>query len=83
MNGGKYASNVARGTMPDAESATEFILIKNVGELRATYQIRLTTYFAVQSSRKLHIYVPKECRIHTSLAKLIEETKDTIIISRG
>ena len=50
---------VARGTLPDAENRTTLFLLKNVSQLRLTYQIRLLTFRAIDTQRKLAIHLPK------------------------
>jgi hypothetical protein len=53
-------------------------LIKNVSVLRATYQIRLLAFKAVESRKTLTLNVPKSCRFHPSLEDLIEVTGKAI-----
>jgi hypothetical protein len=74
---------VARGTRPDAESFDKLLLIKRPSELRATYQIRLLTYRAVQEGRQLVIEVPRECKIHSSLRELTKQYPKNIAILRA
>lgn len=73
---------VARGTRPDAETFNKLLLIKRASELRATYQIRLLTYRAMQEGRKLVVEVPKECKIHSGLRELMKQHPDNITIVR-
>ena len=73
---------VPRATRPDAEAPGKFYLIKNVSSLRATYQIRLLTFKAVQTGGKLVVAVPKRCRIEPSLQELIKLVEPTIEIQR-
>jgi len=47
-------------------------LIKNVSKLRATYQIRLLAFRAVDSGTKLILRVPKFCKFEPSLKELIK-----------
>ena len=61
---------VARSTRPDWEDHKEFVLIKAVSELRATYQIKLLAHRAVEEKKKLIIEIPKECKIHDDLKAL-------------
>jgi hypothetical protein len=69
---------VPRGTRPDAETIDTIYLIKNVSNLRATYQIRLLAFKAVKEHKKLAIRVPKPCRFGKSLKGLITITGKTI-----
>ncbi len=74
---------VARGSRADGETHDRLVLIKNVSEMRATYQVRLLAYRASQEGRKLVIDVPKDCRIHRSLRDLCKKLPRTIQISRA
>jgi hypothetical protein len=56
-------------------------LIKNVAQLRATYQIRLNALRAAHSGKKLVLMVPPACRFDSGLATLIQDTGD--LIERG
>jgi hypothetical protein len=79
----KYTKwQVARGARPDAEAFGHFLLIKRAQELRATYQLRLLTFRAVQQSKKLVIEVPKKCKIHRDLQELRKQHIRTVIIKR-
>ena len=73
---------VARGTRPDAETFDRLLLIKRVSELRATYQIRLLTYRAIQEGRKLVVEVPKGCKLHSGLLELKRQHPENIAIVR-
>lgn len=69
----KYTRHqVPRGTRPDAETLDKIYLIKNVSALRATYQVKLLAFKAVDSHKKLMLKVPKHCRFHDSLKELIK-----------
>ena len=72
-----------RGTRPDAETDNKAILIKRVSGLRATYQIRLLAFLALQRGMTLVIEVPKECVIHKSLSDLIVQLPAVIRIERA
>jgi hypothetical protein len=75
----KYTGHqVPRGSRPDAETIDKIYLIKNVAVLRATYQIRLLAFKAVQSQKKLMLKVPPSCQFHASLRGLIKMTGKTI-----
>ena len=73
---------VARGTRPDAETFDKLLLIKRASELRATYQIRLLTFRAMQESKKLVIEIPKHCKVHGSLRTLTKQYPRNIRIAR-
>ena len=70
---------VPRGTMADAEKFNRLYLIKNVGSLRATYQIRLLAYRAVTEGLKLVLIVPAACEFQPSLLDLIKTTGKAIV----
>jgi hypothetical protein len=75
----KYTRHqVPRGTRPDAETLDKIYVIKNVTMLRATYQIRLLTFKAAETRKKLMLKVPKSCQFHASLKELINVTGKTI-----
>jgi len=73
---------VARGTRPDHETYDKLFLIKNVSELRTTYQIRLLTYLASQKQKVLIIEVPKHCKIHRSLQEFKKQFSNLIKIKK-
>lgn len=80
----KYTKyQVARGTMPDAEIPGKYFLIKQVSEMRATYQVRLLIYFAFKNNKKLIIEVPRHCKIHSSLEELKKHFIDFVVIKRN
>lgn len=74
---------VPRGARPDGETFDELLLIKRTAELRATYQIRLLTYLAVQEDKKLIIEVPMECRVHSDLRELAKQYPSNLKIVRA
>lgn len=74
---------VARGARPDAESYDKLFLFKNVSELRATYQIRLLLYRAIQEGKRLVIDVPKASKIHPSLKSLVRDNRKNISVERA
>jgi hypothetical protein len=76
------SQQVARRSRPDAERGNEMYLLKNVTSLRATYQIRLLTYRAVEEQMRLVIRVPKACKIHESLRTLAEDNSRYLKIER-
>lgn len=75
--------HVARGARPDAEMNNSMYLIKNVSELRATYQIRLLLYRAVQEGTKLVVDVPAACALSRPLKALIKENRRHIEVTRS
>ena len=75
--------HVARGARPDAEVNNRIYLIKNVSELRATYQIRLLLYRAVQENTKLVLDVPKSCVLSSPLKALAKEHRRNLEITRN
>jgi hypothetical protein len=75
----KYTRHqTARGTRADAEKFGKIYLIKNVSMLRATYQIKLLAFKAVQTHKKLVLDVPKTCQFHESLKNLIKQNREII-----
>ena len=74
---------VARGSRPDGEKGDKVFLIKNVSEMRATYQVRLLAFLASQRGMKLVIDLPRTCKIHNTLKDLIAQTGKAIQISRA
>lgn len=75
----KYTRHqVPRGSRPDAETIDRIYLIKNVTMLRATYQIRLLAFKAVETHKKLVLRVPPACQFHATLKGLIKTTGKAI-----
>ena len=70
---------VPRGARADSEKFNRLYLVKNVGVLRATYQIRLLTFRAVSEGLKLVLRVPKSCQFHSSLINLMKSTGAVIL----
>jgi hypothetical protein len=70
---------VARGSRPDAEKFNRMYLIKNVGVLRATYQIRLLAYLAVTKGMTLVLRVPKACKFDRTLEDLKQDCGKSIM----
>lgn len=75
--------HVARGARPDAEANNRMYLIKNVSELRPTYQIRLLLYRAVQEGTKLVLDVPKACQLSDGLKALVRENRRNLEVTRN
>ena len=73
---------VARGAMADATVGDRLILIKQVSELRATYQIRLLLFRAQQEGKKLTIEMPKQGKIHATLRQLEKDFPRQLRIER-
>ena len=63
---------VPRGSRPDVETIDKIYLIKNVSTLRATYQVKLLIFKAINSRKKLVLKVPARCKFHSSLKTLIK-----------
>lgn len=79
----KYTKKqVARGTLPDAETYSEVILIKKCEVIYLTYQIKLLAYLACDKKKKLIIFTPKSTKIHNSLREFIRNNKKIIKIKR-
>lgn len=68
-----YTSHqVTRGAKPDAESNNTLYLVKSVSKLRATYQIRLLAFRAVERGEQLVLRVPPSCRFDAGLDHLLQ-----------
>ena len=65
--------------MPDAEQFNRMYLFKNVRFLRATYQIRLLAFFAVDKKKHLVLRVPSACVFDESLLGLIAKCGGRVI----
>lgn len=57
------------------------MLIKKVGVLRATYQVRLLAFRAFSERKTLLLVVPPSCRFDATLDELIKEMPG--VIQRG
>lgn len=73
---------VPRATRADGEAHDKLVLAKRVSTLRATYQIRLLAFRAVEERKKLVIIVPEHCVIHPTLRALVKELPKTIHIEK-
>jgi hypothetical protein len=71
-----------RGARPDADIGNKLYLLKNVSELRLTYQIRLLAYSAHSKSKKLVIRLPKQAKVHASLRDFIRDSDGLVSIER-
>jgi hypothetical protein len=79
----KYTKHqTARGSRPDDESFDKVFLIKNVTELRATYQVRMLAYMATKKGKKLVIQLPKGAKLHGSLKELRKNVPNVIKVER-
>ena len=74
---------VARGSRADAETSSRLILIKRVGELRATYQIKLLTFLAAKSGKLLLVETPKNCILHETLLEWVKKHRRFVQIVRN
>ena len=76
----KYTSGqVPRGARPDADVFNRMYLIKLVSTLRATYQIRLLAFRAVEKGTTLIIRVPESCQFEPSLNSLIKTCGKSVL----
>jgi len=73
---------VPRGARPDAISGRDWYLIKNVTTLRLTYQLRLLTYGASQAGARLHLRVPKRCRLSPDLRDFVKANSKFVSVKR-
>jgi hypothetical protein len=72
-----------RGSRPDAEVGNMLYLIKNVTEMRLTYQIKMLTYFAHSKGKKLVVQLPKQATIHASLREFAKNSSGVVKIERA
>jgi len=72
---------VGRSAMPDTDAFNRMYLIKNVSRLRATYQIKLLTFKAIDHKMQLIIRVPTSCVFDSSLNDLAKKCGKSV--SRG
>ena len=73
---------VPRGAHTDAESYDKLFLLKNVSTMRLTYQIRLLTFWASESNKRLVVRVPKHCKVHLSLRAFVKEFPKAIRVEK-
>lgn len=69
--------------MPDAGGGNKIYLIKNVGEMRLTYQIKMLAFMASEQSRKLIVQIPKQATIHASLREFVKNSEGRVKVERG
>lgn len=72
----------ARGSRPDSENHSTLFLFKKVSALGLTYQIRMLTYMAANSQRRLQIRVPRECVLSRLLQAYIREHRKYVYVER-
>lgn len=63
----------ARGVLPDALKNDAFVLIKACPELRLTYELRLATFMAQQSQRRLFVITTVDCTASPALQAFARE----------
>jgi hypothetical protein len=73
---------VARGARADAETHDKIHILKSAADLRATYQIRLLLYRALQEGKKLVLNIRQECKLHDDLKVLVKEHRKSIDVVR-
>ena len=62
-----------RGILPDALTDESLILIKACSELRLTYELRLATFMAQQSRRRLLVITNVDCTAASALQAFARE----------
>ena len=72
-----------RGARPDADVSGKLYLIKNVSELRLTYQIKLLAFMAKTKGKKLIVQLPKGAKVHESLRDFVREMSGLVKIERA
>jgi len=72
-----------RTTQADVARGSDLYLVKNVSELRLTYQIKLLTYFAKKQGGALIVRLPAGARVHPSLGHFTTKFADIIRIERA
>ncbi len=78
-----YTSHqVPRGSKPDADIGDKLYLIKNVSQLRLTYQVKMLAYMAKTRGKKLFIQLPKGAKVHASLKNFVNEMSGLVKIER-
>lgn len=73
---------IPRGARADAEVGGKLYLIKNVPELRLTYQIRMLVYMAKSRGKTLIVQLPKGAKVHKTLRDFAREWDGLIKIER-
>lgn len=72
-----------RGARPDATVGNKLYLIKNVSEMRLTYQIRVLAYVASDQGRKLIVQLPKGAVVHPALRDFVRDSNGLVKIERA
>jgi hypothetical protein len=67
---------------PDAVSDDKLYLIKNLPNMRLTYQIRLLTFLAAERHERLIVIIPKSCRPSRDLQGFVKKNAAAITIKR-
>ena len=62
-----------RGCLPDGVNNSRIVLIKACLHLRLTYEIKLATYFAKQTSRTPAIAISEKCDLAKALIVYAKE----------
>jgi hypothetical protein len=68
--------------MPDAVTSDALHLIKNVSEMRLTYQIKLLAHMAKSCGKKLLITIPVSADVHSSLQDYVGDSGGAIEVKR-
>jgi hypothetical protein len=74
---------VPRGVRADSETFDKIVLVKNVSTIRATYQVRLLAFKAVETGKKLVIIVPKHCRVDRTLREFMKELPKKVRVEKA
>ena len=73
---------IPKGAHADAESYDKLFLLKNVSTMRLTYQVRLLTFRASESNKRLVVRVPKHCKVHPSLWAFVKELPKAVQVEK-
>lgn len=69
--------------MPDAEVGNKLYLIKNVGQMQLTYQIKMLAYLARNQGKKVVVQLPKQAVVHPSLREFVRNSGGLVKIERA
>ena len=83
MDGPMTRYQVPRGARADAEDNQNLYLIKNVGRMRLTYQVRVLAARAIDEGRRLVIVLPRGARVSGPLRAFIDITRPNVTIQRA
>lgn len=79
----RYTSHqTARGSRPDGVSGSEWLLVKNVPQLRLTYQTRLLTFLASERGARLLVVVPRSTRLSRDMRAFIKRHSRVINVEK-